>query len=519
MLIKIISIIGSITFLSRILGYFRDLLIARYFGASYVSDSFFVAFKLPNLFRRLFAEGAMNSAFIPVLSGINERRGQNNSIIFLSKVLSIVLVFVLPVILIIEIFMPFMILFMAPGFYSSETKFELTVFLSRLTLPFLLFVSLSSLVGGFLNTMNKFAAMAFTPIILNMMIIITFITFGSFYNNSSKLSVFVATSISIAGVLQFVWLIINLRRLGFFLKFKNIFHFKNLKIDTDTKKLFLLFIPAVVGNGVYQLNLLIDMILASTLEDGSISFLYFSDRMVQLPLGVLGISLSTALLPTISKHIKQKKIDESIYTTNQCLQIGFIFSIPASFGLFILSEQILDFLFVRGQFTTTDAYNTAQSLKAFSFGLPAFILIKIFSVIFFARENTKTPVYIAFFSLLVNLILNLILINKYFHVGLATATSIAAWFNALTLGYIIVRKEFLIIDIETIKIFLKGLFSSICMTITIIYLNQKNPFAYFDQVEFVDKSLALFSNIFLGILIYLILMYLFKSFYLINSKR
>ena len=511
MLIKIISIIGSITFLSRILGYIRDLFIARYFGAGFVSDSFFVAFKLPNLFRRLFAEGAMNSAFVPVISGISVNEGEKKAVMFLSQVISIVFMFIFPLILIFEIFMPFVIFFLAPGFHSNATKFELTVLLSRLTFPFLLFVSLSSLIGSFLNTMNKFAAMAFTPIILNLMMIITFFSFDTISNDNLNLSIYVAISISVAGFLQLIWLIINLKRYGIFLKIKNVINLKNIQLNANTKKLFLLFLPAVIGSGVYQLNLLIDMILASTLRDGSISFLYFSDRMVQLPLGVLGISLSTALLPTVSKYIKQGKYSEAMKTSNLCLQICFFLSLPASFGLFILSDQILDFLFVRGEFTTYDAFNTAQSLRAFCIGLPAFILIKILSVLFFARENTKIPVYIAFASMLVNLGINLILIDKFFHVGLAMATSIAAWFNFLVLGAILIKKKFLILDIETLKIFIKGLFSSILMAAFIKYLSNNKIIFYNYSADFINKSLVLLSIIILGILIYLILMYLFKT--------
>lgn len=494
-------------------------MIARYFGASFISDSFFVAFKLPNLFRRLFAEGALNAAFIPVISGIKVKHGDQDAVMFLSKIFSLVLLLIFPLILIFEILMPFVIIGMAPGFQSDMSKFNLTVQLSRLTFPFLLFVSLSSLLGSFLNTMNKFAAMAFTPVILNLIIITTFLTFGTKSGNALILSIYVASSISIAGVVQLLWLIFNLNREGIFLRIKHIFTLKIFQIDNYTKKLLYLFIPAVVGNGVYQINLLIDMILASTLRDGSISFLYFSDRIVQLPLGVLGISLSTALLPTISKFIKQNKYNDANKTANFCLQLGFFFSIPASFGLFLLSDQILDLLFVRGEFSAYDAQSTAQSLRAFCIGLPAFILIKIFSVLFFSREDTKIPVLIAFLSMVVNLCFNLILIDKFFHVGLAMATSIAAWFNAMILGMILVKKNFLIIKVQTLKIFLKGLTCSIFMFLVIKYMNYTKVISYVNQAQFLEKFVVLFGNLLLGVLIYLILMYLFKSLYLINPKR
>lgn len=302
MFLKIFSIIGSLTFLSRLLGYFRDFFIAKLLGAGLVSDAFFVSFKLPNLFRRLFAEGSLNSAFIPILTGIKEKKGKIEASKFLSEIFSLTLIILLLLVIIFEILMPLIISFIAPGFGENPDKYELTINLSRLTFPFLLFICLSSLIGGFLNTIGKFAAMAFIPVILNLSMLSVLFFFSVNYDSKQMISIFLSASISIAGIIQLVWLFINLKKnhVNLYIKFRNLF-----KISPDIKKLIILFLPAVIGNGVYQLNLVIDMVLASTLVNGSISFLYFADRVTQLPLGVIGIALSTALLPILSTQIKK----------------------------------------------------------------------------------------------------------------------------------------------------------------------------------------------------------------------
>lgn len=514
MIIKIASTIGSLTFISRILGYFRDLLFAKYFGAGLVSDSFFVAFKLPNLFRRLFAEGAMNSAFIPVISGIQINEGKASATKFLCKILIITFSILLPLVIVVNIFMPILVHLIAPGFDSNLEKFNLTVLLSRITFPFLIFVSLSSLIGGFLSTLNKFAAMAFTPVILNLIMIFTLSYSGSNNFTSREITIYVAYSISIAGLIQFCWLIYNLKKNEIYLRIKFFLSRKIFSLTEPTKKLFKIFLPAVVGNGIYQINLLIDMVLASTLSSGSISYLYFSDRINQLPLGVLGISISTALLPLLSRQIKQEKVQDSQNTMNECVILCFVVSIPAAFGIFMISYPLLDLLFVRGEFTSSDAQMTNMSLKALCIGLPAFILIKVLSVIFFSREDTKTPVKVGFFSMLINLTLNLILIKDYQHVGLALATSISAWFNVLILYLILRKKKIMKLKKKTVEILFKSLISA-----TIMYLLLKNLiYKYLITDDFLAKFSFLSMIILLGAFVYFALMYLFKVPYL-KSKR
>ena len=518
MFIRIISIVGSLTFLSRILGYSRDLLIARILGAGIVSDAFFVSFKLPNLFRRLFAEGAMNSAFVPVLSGIKVKEGMEKANYFLSEILTIIFSFLFPFIVIFEIFMPLIIDLVAPGFENMSSKFELTVHLSRLTFPFLLFICMTSLIGGYLNTMSKFAAMAFTPVILNILMILSL--FFSVYNSSDQelTSRYLAISISLAGIIQFVWLIYNLKKNNFDIKLNFFGKLLKFEISKNAKRLFYLFLPAVIGNGVYQINLLIDMILASTLKDGSISYLYFADRVNQLPLGVFGIALSTALLPILAEQIKKNFYEKSIATINHCLQIGILLIIPASFGIFLLAEKIIITLFVGGEFTLSDSVLTSKALKALCIGLPAFIFVKILSVIFFAREDTRTPVYVAVASMIINLTFNLILIDFYFHVGLAIATTISSWFNFTCLLIILCRKKIIKISKNTLQIFFKSILSSLIMILSIRLLLEINYFTILSENIFVINLLKLLMVIIFGSLVYGFLIYLFKLSSLLNFK-
>ena len=477
-------------------------------GAGYISDSFFVAFKLPNLFRRLFAEGAMNSAFIPIISGIKEKNGKEVAEDFLSEMFSIIFSFLLFFVIIFEIFMPLIIYIVAPGFEENSTKLLLTIELSRLTFPFLLFICLSSLIGGYLNTMSKFAAMAFTPVILNLsMLIVLFLSISN-SDNQEITSRFLASSISIAGVVQLIWLVYNLKVNKIDLKFNFLTLKKVFSISIEAKKLFSLFLPAAIGNGVYQINLLIDMILASTLPDGSISYLYFADRINQLPLGVLGIALSTALLPILSKQIKKKQNSDAIETINHCLQIAIVFSMPAAAGLMLLSEPIVNVLFVRGEFTLNDALLTSHALIALCIGLPAFIFVKIFAISFFAREDTQTPVYIAILAMLINLVLNLILIQKYLHVGLALATSISSWFNCLLLYFFLRKNKFYYLRRDIIITLLKTIFSSILMIISIKYILLEN-LTRFIEIENLNESFIILSMaILFGSFIYIILIYL-----------
>ena len=504
MLFKIISIVGSLTFLSRILGYFRDLLIARVIGAGLISDCFFVAFKLPNLFRRILGEGAMNAAFIPVVSGVRTKSGKKSADAFFSNIFSFLLVALLAFVLILEIFMPLIITLIAPGFSDNPEKFNHSINLTRLTFPFVLFICLTSLMGAYLNTLGKFASMAVTPIILNLSLIFTLLIFFK-SENLFLISSTLSFVVSIAGIIQVIWMYYNIRRNKSKLSI-NFSFLKTFKSDKEITKFFKLLLPAILGNGAYQINLLIDMILASTLPDGSISFLYYADRVNQLPLGVLGIAIGTALLPVLSSQVKKNQKKEAEKSISKAIKFGILFSIPAFFGLLIFSENIISFLFFRGAFEYKDVQATSSALIALCCGLPAFIMIKILVIPFFANEDTKTPIKISLFCMLINLILNLILIREFLHVGLAISTSVSAWINFILLFYILNKNLNYSFDISIFKVFLKVSLASLTMSY-IVLKTYEFMINNFEMYTLYNTNFILILCIIFGIIIYSALMY------------
>ena len=504
MLFKIISIVGSLTFLSRILGYFRDLLIARVIGAGLISDCFFVAFKLPNLFRRILGEGAMNAAFIPVVSGVRTKSGKKSADVFFSNIFSFLLVALLAFVLILEIFMPLIITLIAPGFSDNPEKFNHSINLTRLTFPFVLFICLTSLMGAYLNTLGKFASMAVTPIILNLSLIFTLLIFFK-SENLFLISSTLSFVVSIAGIIQVIWMYYNIRRNKSKLSI-NFSFLKTFKSDKEITKFFKLLLPAILGNGAYQINLLIDMILASTLPDGSISFLYYADRVNQLPLGVLGIAIGTALLPVLSSQVKKNQKKEAEKSISKAIKFGILFSIPAFFGLLIFSENIISFLFFRGAFEYKDVQATSSALIALCCGLPAFIMIKILVIPFFANEDTKTPIKISLFCMSINLILNLILIREFLHVGLAISTSVSAWINFILLFYILNKNLKYSFDISIFKVFLKVSLASLTMSY-IVLKTYEFMINNFEMYTLYNTNFILILCIIFGIIIYSALMY------------
>ncbi len=504
MLFKIISIVGSLTFLSRILGYFRDLLIARVIGAGLISDCFFVAFKLPNLFRRILGEGAMNAAFIPVVSGVRTKSGKKSADAFFSNIFSFLLVALLAFVLILEIFMPLIITLIAPGFSDNPEKFNHSINLTRLTFPFVLFICLTSLMGAYLNTLGKFASMAVTPIILNLSLIFTLLIYFK-SENLFLISSTLSFVVSIAGIIQVIWMYYNIRRNKSKLSI-NFSFLKTFKSDKEITKFFKLLLPAILGNGAYQINLLIDMILASTLPDGSISFLYYADRVNQLPLGVLGIAIGTALLPVLSSQVKKNQKKEAEKSISKAIKFGILFSIPAFFGLLIFSENIISFLFFRGAFEYKDVQATSSALIALCCGLPAFIMIKILVIPFFANEDTKTPIKISLFCMLINLILNLILIREFLHVGLAISTSVSAWINFILLFYILNKNLNYSFDISIFKVFLKVSLASLTMSY-IVLKTYEFIINNFEMYTLYNTNFILILCIIFGIIIYSALMY------------
>ena len=453
-LIRAAATVGSFTMMSRITGFLRDMLIAAMLGAGPVADAFFVAFKLPNFFRRLTAEGSFTVAFVPLFAGTLEADGVAAAKRFASDVLAMMSVVLLALTLAMELTMPWVMYVMAPGFVATPDRFALAVELTRITFPYLLLISLVALYGGILNSIDRFAAMAAAPILLNLILIGAVFGFADWLETPSHA---LAWGVAVAGLAQLFWLITAARREGWVLTLRL------PKATPEVRKLFRLMLPAMLGAGVVQINLLIDMILASTLPLGSISFLYYADRVNQLPLGVIGVAIGTALLPMLSRHWHAGDDAAALKIQNRALEFGALLTVPAAIGLMVLATPIITVLFERGAFEAADTAATASAMIAFAAGLPAFVLVKVLQPGFFAREDTKTPVKVAATTVVLNLILNLILMQYLAHVGLALATAIASWVNALVLAYLLGRDGAFYLDARSRRRLPRILFCALLM--------------------------------------------------------
>lgn len=436
-LARAVATIGGYTLISRVLGFARDILVAAILGTGPIADAFFVAFKLPNFFRRLFAEGAFNAGFVPLFSSILEREGKTAAQLFAEQALSVLLLTLFVFVTGMQILMPLAMYGLAPGFIDEPDKFDLTVTLTRLTFPYLLFISLVSLAGGILNSVGRFAAVAATPILLNLTLIIFLgLAAQSFETPGHALAWGVAT----AGAIQFVWVWVALARAGYRLRLPR------PRLTPQVRQLLWLMLPAAVGAGVVQINLLTDVIIASLLPEGSISFLYFADRVNQLPLGVIGIAVGTALLPLLSRQVAANDAAGANNSQNRAIEVALFLTLPATGALLVLALPVISVLFQRGAFDAVASTATAFALMGYVVGLPAYVLIKVLVPGYFARKDTRTPVRIAIAAMVVNLALNLILIWPLQHVGLALATALAAWLNAALLAGGLLRRGHLTVD-------------------------------------------------------------------------
>ena len=427
-LARFAATVGGYTLASRVLGLVRDILMAAVLGAGPVADAFFVAFKLPNFFRRLFAEGAFNAAFVPVFSGLVERRGRAHAFAFADAALGLLLLVLLLFTAVAQAAMPWLMLGLAPGFTASPEKFDLAVTLTRLAFPYLMLISLVSLLAGVLNTLGRFAAAAAAPVLLNLCLIAALALFADSLETPGH---GLAVAVSVAGVVQLLWLLLAAARAGYLPRLAA------PRLTPEVRELLRLMLPAALGAGVVQINLVIDLILASTLPEGSISFLFYADRLNQLPIGVVGVAVGTALLPIVSRQIARGETKAAATSLNRAIELSAILTIPAAAALVILPEGLIAALYERGAFTPATTEASAAALAAYAVGLPAYILVKVLTPAYFARLDTRTPVRIAIAAVAVNLVLNLILMQFLAHVGLALASAIAAWFNVALLAAIL----------------------------------------------------------------------------------
>ena len=432
-----VTTVSSYTLASRLLGFVRDILIAAILGTGPTSDAFFVAFKIPNFFRRLFAEGAFNAAFIPLFATELEKNGLNAAKAFAEEVLAVLLCILLLLVIVAEISMPWLMHGLAPGFANNPDKFDLTVQLTRITFPYIVFISLVSLLGGMLNSLYRFAAAASAPIILNLCLISALLGLSQWTDTPGHA---LAIGISGAGVLQFAWLVIALRRAEIALRLPW------PRLTPRVKHMLIIIAPVALGAGVAQINLVIDVIIASILPEGSVSFLYYADRVNQLPLGVIGVAIGTALLPLLTRQLQSENKEEALKSQNRAIEGALLLTLPAAAALIVIADPTIFVLFERGAFTSIATDASANALMAYAVGLPSFVLIKVLAPAYFARQDTKTPVYVAIICLTVNVVLNLILMGPLGHVGIALATSLSGWLNATILAIGLHRHDFFVTD-------------------------------------------------------------------------
>lgn len=437
--------VGSMTLLSRLLGFVRDMLIAGVLGTGIAADAFFAAFRFPNLFRRLFAEGAFNAAFIPLFSGALENEGEAQARQMAARIISWLIVFLVIITIIVEIFMPVFLTPFVPGFLDDPEKFELTVLLTRICFPYLACMSLMAAYGGILNGLNKFLAAAFAPVLLNIVLVAVLallIVFSTSQDTTAAIWVSIGTMLGGVAQLALVWWAV--KKTGFLLKFQW------PKFDKDVQRFWLLALPAIASGGITQINIFIGTIIASG-ASGAISYLYYADRLYQLPLGIIGIAIGVVLLPELSRHLKGGRDTEARVAMDNSLQLSMLLAMPAAAGLIALSQPVIGVLFERGAFGAEATVATSMALIAFATGLPAFVLIKLLQPGFFARENTKTPTFFAAISVAVNIAASLALFPQYQHVGIAVATSLSAWVNTILLAGTLMRNGDFVMSAQQIK--------------------------------------------------------------------
>lgn len=420
--------VGAMTTGSRILGFVRDALVAAVLGTGPAADAYLAAFRFPNLFRRLFAEGAFNTAFIPLFAKALEQEGNEEARQWAAGILSWLVAVVFSLTVIIEILMPWVLMPFVPGFLDDPAKYDLTVLLTRICFPYLMAMSLMAAYAAILNGLGRFTAAAFAPVLLNV-VMIAFM--APLVIGPAKTPVETAIWISVGtiagGIAQLMMVYGAIRRAGFVPRL----HWPRL--DGEVKRFWILAIPAVLTGGITQINIFVGTIIASG-ADSAISYLYYADRLYQLPLGIIGIAIGTVLLPELARHLKGGRDREADASQNQALLISMLLSMPAATALIALAEPIVRILFQRGQFDAVATLETSHTLVWFSAGLPAYVLIRVLQPGYFAREDTLTPTVFAGISAAINIVASLALFPLMQHVGIAVATSIAAWANVVLLA-------------------------------------------------------------------------------------
>lgn len=423
--------VGGWTMVSRVLGFLRDVLLADLLGAGPVADAFFLANKLPNLFRRLFGEGAFNAAFVPGFTGLLTTDGPAAARAFAEQAIAVMTFWLLGLTALAEIFMPQLMSVYAAGFVGDAPKFALVVDIGRITFPYMPLICLAALLGGVLNGLDRFAAAAAAPVLYNVVSIGAMLWLPRYVPTVGHAA---AWGVSVSGIAQLALLYWAVRRSGMRLAIPR------PRLTPQMRTLFRRMAPGLLGAGVIQLNLAVDAFISSLLPAGTVSVIYYADRINQLPLGVIGAAVGTALLPTLSREVSGATPQRAVATLNRAIEYALMLTLPAALALTVVPDPIVRVLFGRGAFTTADALRSSQSLATYAVGLPAFVLVKVLVPAFFARGDTKSPVWTGLTSVGVNLAANFALMVPLQHMGPPLASSIAAWFNVALLAILLHRR-------------------------------------------------------------------------------
>ena len=487
--------VSALTAASRVLGFVRDVLFAAVLGTGWVADAFLVAFKLPNFFRRLLAEGAFNAVFIPLFARSLESEGEAAARRLADEVLAVLVVVLAVLVAVFEVAMPWVVTVLAPGFLDDPRKFDLAVDLTRITFPYILLISLVALFGGMLNSTGRFAAFAAAPILLNISLIGAALL--SHVVGEAHAGRLVSWGVTVGGVLQLALVLDAVRRAGMMPRLLL------PRLTAGVRQLLRRFVPAALGAGVVQVNLLIDLWVASFLSTGAISWLYYADRINQLPLGVVGIAVGSALLPLLSRQIEAHDESGANESQSRAIELVMVLALPAAAALVVIAHPVITALFERGAFTAADSEASAAALRAFAAGLPAYVLIKVLAPAFFARKDPATVLKIAAVGLLSNIAAMLVLVWSLGHVGIALATAAAAWINAVMLLVVLVRRGHFMADHRLKRRLPRMIVATCVMTAALaaVHLTRDRWWAASDH----HAALYLATLVALGLIVYAVL--------------
>jgi len=497
------GVVGIFTFLSRILGLARDILIANFFGSGMSADAFFVAFRIPNLLRRLFAEGSLTVSFIPVFTEYLQNKSKQEAFLLARVVLTFLVCIVTAITILGIIFSPFIVRVIAPGFGGMGEKYALTVLLTRIMFPYIFLVSLLALFMGILNSLKHFSAPAIAPIFLNLSMIVVLIFMVPYMKTPT---IGLALGVIVGGIIQMALQIPFLMNKGLsFVPKWNIRH-------PALKKIGMLMLPTIFGSAIYQINQLIGTLLASLLREGSVSYLYYADRLVQFPLGVFAIAISTAVLPSLSREAAEGDIYRLKQTLSHALRLTMFITIPAMAGLIVLRQPIIALLFQRGAFTSFTTTMTAQALLYYSIGLWAFAGLRVFVSAFYSLQDTKTPVKVAVVAMIANIAFSLALMGPLKHGGLALALSLASTLQLFMLIFLLQKRLGGIEGGVVMRSMVRSFISSLIMSICIYFLAFKVLSSMLEQKTF-NLALGILIIVCAGFVIYVI------SAYVLGSKE